>query len=365
MQYAEYINSVADGADFGFDSSISVEDFGGQCMANAFVALPLSSTSPIYPRDDVISLHAKVDEPPVGALLTCRETDFSYGKASAELVAAFLHNAQGVDIQDAHGNPRRDFVFNKDYVVILADFYEKYSSSFRSGSALWGLFTHVEDGESAPTPYLTKKKSVLATSNIDISLEIEREALFRCVSQSSTFDRYLKLYHLLELHFDVQIVEAIRGLGADLKGIGKLLNSYSGGNELDRLTRLIRSRCSEEAFIDRVLSDAFCEPNYREQWHEILFEYSKESNPYNNKGSEFKVAVTNGYSRSDWVANMNAKQDAIPKFIAYMIYRVRSSIAHMRIGEFLFSFSDEAFVAEAAEPLLREVVTAVYKKLEH
>ena len=44
----------------------------------------------------------------------------------------------------------------------------------------------------------------------------------------------------------------------------------------------------------------------------------------------------------------------------YWIYRVRSSIAHSRIGEYVMSTSDEEFVVEIAEPLLRSVLVQVF-----
>jgi hypothetical protein len=46
---------------------------------------------------------------------------------------------------------------------------------------------------------------------------------------------------------------------------------------------------------------------------------------------------------------------------AYWIYRVRSSIAHSRVGEFLFLEADEQFITDFAEPLLLDVVMQVFE----
>jgi len=52
------------------------------------------------------------------------------------------------------------------------------------------------------------------------------------------FERYLKLYHLLELSFDHDTVEKIRGLGQDLHGIGQILAQHKR-DEFDRLKQLL------------------------------------------------------------------------------------------------------------------------------
>lgn len=45
---------------------------------------------------------------------------------------------------------------------------------------------------------------------------------------------------------------------------------------------------------------------------------------------------------------------------AYLIYRVRCSIAHSRIGEHILTQSDEEFVANVAEPLLKSLLIEIY-----
>ena len=61
--------------------------------------------------------------------------------------------------------------------------------------------------------------------------------------------------------------------------------------------------------------------------------------------------------------NDKGKSTALPNYktfilnlASYWIYRIRSSIAHSKIGEYQLSYTDEAFMIEFAEPLLQEIV---------
>jgi hypothetical protein len=45
---------------------------------------------------------------------------------------------------------------------------------------------------------------------------------------------------------------------------------------------------------------------------------------------------------------------------AYQIYRMRSSIAHSRIGEYLLTDADDAMIADFGLPLLQEVASQVF-----
>lgn len=46
----------------------------------------------------------------------------------------------------------------------------------------------------------------------------------------------------------------------------------------------------------------------------------------------------------------------------YWIYRIRCSIAHHKIGEYMMGYDDEEFVVEFAEPLLKEIILESFKR---
>ena len=52
----------------------------------------------------------------------------------------------------------------------------------------------------------------------------------------------------------------------------------------------------------------------------------------------------------------------IPKVCSYWIYRIRSSIAHNKFGEYIMDNDDEDFIVNFAEPLLKEMVLQSFKR---
>ncbi len=113
-----------------------------------------------------------------------------------------------------------------------------------------------------------------------------------------------------------------------------------------------RRRCGE---VQRGLVGA---ANYRLIATDAFHNFSKEGDPLKEEGNE----NVDPYHTSDLNpaaakrANLAQTQDQYGKLIrdvaAYWIYRIRSSIAHSRIGEFLLRDEDEEFVAGFGEPLL-------------
>lgn len=362
MRYAEFDSMRSEGIDFGFDSSLTVGEYKQHCAVNDLIALPLTSVSPMYVRDAIIEITRAGTSSPIAFLVTCKDQEFTYGASSAELVASYLSDTNPADIVDAQGNARRDFKFLNDYLVLSPVDHDEYISIYRTGSGIWGGFTHADDQSSRLEPYTTKASSIAAQPDIRIDTDAQRDAVWRAIAQTSPLERFLKLYHLLELNFDLMLVEEIKQLGADLKGIGKLLNSYSGDKEIDRLTKVVRKHCPDIYFFERVLGAAFKDATHHQQLHELLFEYSKDSNPYKEQADSFKNAISSEFSQPVFAANkLKWDYERLSRFTAYFVYRVRSSIAHLRIGEYVFSSADEGFVSEVAEPLLREILSSVYK----
>lgn len=57
----------------------------------------------------------------------------------------------------------------------------------------------------------------------------------------------------------------------------------------------------------------------------------------------------------------NPIETFLPKLISFWIYRVRCSIAHNKIGEYILSWEDENFITDFAEPLIKEVLNQCFK----
>lgn len=355
MQFSDYALLMSQGVDLGLDKSLTVVDYNGACAVDEFIALQLSSTSPKYERDAVIGISLN-EAAALVFLVTCKGCPFEYGAASRELASAYL-----TDISASNAIGPRDHVFAHDYVVVNVLSYNDYSANYRAGSALWGCFTHIEDQPERKTAFVSSISNIAAFRNVSFKNSSQKDSVWRAINHTSPLERFLKLYHLLELNFDLALVEQIRKLSDDLKGIGKILNAYSGDKEFDRLLKLVRSYCPDIDFFSKELAFLFSKQQYNDQLFDILFEYSKESNPFKDQSEDFKAAVLAGFSEAEFRRlGLPWKYDHLSKFFAYVIYRVRSCIAHFRIGEYLLSSNDEELIAEAVEPILRAVLLRAY-----
>ena len=347
------------GVNFGLDSSLTVSGYGGKCAVNDYIALKLSVVSPQYPRDQIIEIYPEKTNSAFAYLVTCAGTKFEFGKAGELIAAAYLEDIKKTDLLNQE--VRSDYVLNFDYLVIQIFESSNYLRKYRQGSGLWGGFVHVEDLKSKPLNYQSTATSIKAYEEIIIDTPELQDVLWRSIQHSSPLERYLKLYHLIELIFDLDLVNDIRSLGPDLNGVAKLLNEYSGNKELPRIVRIARKYCNDVAKYESFLTKAFQDKKYHSKIIEILFDYSKDGNPYEDQIDRFKATLANGFSVNELSNNkLNPSLDHLSKLSAYLIYRVRCSIAHSRIGEYILTQTDEEFVANVAEPLLRSLLIEIY-----
>lgn len=272
---------------------------------------------------------------------------------------SFLTVAQNSDYDNA------TFRFHTDFVLVKDDFFLEYIADYKNTSMIWGGFTHELIG--APT---SRYKKALASIEMGIKIKnldsYSYESCVRAIEQPYAFERFLKLYHLLELQFDYFIINKIKNLTipADSNKIGKTLNEYSN-SELLRLTEIIEFYCTDISSLEQKLSNVSGFPSIAE---EIFIDFGKsKSDIHLVNVAKFRNVVNSGLFTS---ANIQALK--VPgssdhtKFIinltAYWIYRIRCSIAHNRIGEYLLSWNDENFIVEFGEPLLKEVLIQCFKK---
>lgn len=86
----------------------------------------------------------------------------------------------------------------------------------------------------------TSIKELNAVTNINIDRDFYLETLGTAFLESNPFTRFLKLYHMIELKFDIHTAEKIRellDLGNKEKEISRTLKDYSR-EDIDRLKSL-------------------------------------------------------------------------------------------------------------------------------
>lgn len=259
-----------------------------------------------------------------------------------------------------------DYTFKNDYLLIHKDYVDEFHLKYNNSSPVWGGFKISENNN--VISYYTKQFPVIEIRDELKDLDsYAKDSIYRALEQKSAFERFLKLYHLLELEFDYSLIKKIKQLDItiDSNNIGNLLNEYSR-TELDRLSDLISTNCSDISLLAEKLN--LVKP-YGLLGAEIFIKFGKgnKGNLYLSDLTKYNalLADTDSFTSSSSVSTF-AKVNDYDKFIytitAYWIYRIRCSIAHFKIGEYILTRDKEDFIVEFAEPLIKEVLIQFYKK---
>ena len=336
----------------GVDPATAVNQDGEFCVGGLAV-LRVGAVSSFLDRTGDLAL---LDEnrAPIGTLCFTR----ALGQMRPDSLTRWQYAAYLAEVRPEQLG--RDYEFSENYLVLDEATVERYKAEYRDGAPIWGGFTH-----DPPVPRLTApaRAELTALPGILLPTAIHRQSLNRFIEAPNAFDRFLKLYHALELLFDFAVMKQMQSMTDDLAGFGRVISSYSS-KELDRLKHIMITFCDDPVGIANNLSLV---ANHIGRAEEIFQEYGKDGNPLKDDSSwkgVSQAAASSQLTESD-VKNLKGVTGTgdYRKFVsyiaAYWIYRVRSSIAHSRVGEFLFLESDEEFIVEFAEPLLREVVRQV------
>lgn len=262
----------------------------------------------------------------------------------------------------------------RDYVIVDQGHLKKYLSDYKNGAPIWGGFSHEKPelpSQEQSDTCLHRKQSVTsinAYSGLVVPTNYHREAFHRYLKANNNFDRFLHLYHSLELLFDYVIFKKVQSLSNDLVGFGEIMKENSR-KELDRLNSILNEYCLNSDEIGTFINKASC---YEATCREIFQDHSKDADPLkkNNQFDTFwNLVASSGVSaenlKSKNLANDSDKYQLLIKNVAsYWIYRIRCSIAHKRVGEFIFTADHDKFVGDFGVSLLRCVVQQVLSNPE-
>ena len=358
-----------DDSDLRYDIT-HFSEHDGICTLNGMIPISVDAVSFSYESDVDIEVRNE-DDNLLGVLCICKSlTDINIASVTDARYIAYIHEVDKHTFQG--GLP---YKFTKNYLVIDVSEYDNYKNKYMNSAPIWGGFFHSNTESSLQNAYRFQPSKLIARTGIELPTRYHQESSMRSVVQPYAFERFLKLYHLLELIFDWNLVQEIKSLNDDLQGIGQLLNEYSGNNELERLKVLLKSKCNDNKKIDKI-ADCLNKINsldYLDKGIKIFFNYSKSGNPYKISNiTPFPDLMSHGgFSRTNTKENNpnniqgitnKGYDNLVIEFSAYCIYRVRCCIAHNRIGEYVMSNDDEGFVVEFAEPLLREVLCQIFSQ---
>lgn len=260
------------------------------------------------------------------------------------------------------------YEFNADYVIVYYPYIKNYIDNYLLSAPLWGYFNHAYTGLSINPPVTKTFPYLSVSASPKFSENYYHEASVRGIKQSLAFERFLKYYHLLELNFDYDVIKRIKELNTitHSKDIGSILNEYRR-EDLDRLRYLFMSYCTD---IDSIVLRLNEIKNHLPIADDIFYEFGKkEGNPLKEKNKMHVVANSiDGFTLSrcktakiQQVNDILTHAQFIGNLTTYWIYRIRCSIAHNKVGEYLMSHNDEKFVVEFGEPLLLDFLRQVFK----
>jgi hypothetical protein len=261
-----------------------------------------------------------------------------------------------------------DYVLKADYLVLKARELSQYEEKYHATSGLWGGFIHKDDADFPCLPFTLEITEIAAIDNLELPTIWHKENLIRGIQQPYAFERFLKNYHLLELLFDWQIIQKIKALDADIYGAGLILKNYGKGEELDRLIDCVENGIKD---FPKIIAQLNQIQYFIPDAINIFYLYGKESNPLKTdkditNSTNFETIIRDGgfteeiLRRHKIVQQNSSYNKFITKLCCYWIYRIRSSIAHAKIGEYQISYANEEFMVKFAEPLLKEILVQCF-----
>jgi hypothetical protein len=259
------------------------------------------------------------------------------------------------------------YTLQSNYAVIYYDHLPEYLTDYKNSAPLWGFYHHNYSSISINSTITKSFPFLQATREQKFSEGFYFESSVRGIKQSLAFERFLKYYHLLELNFDYDVIKRIKGLNisTDSNQIGALLNAYEK-NDIDRLVYLYDTYClNVSPIIDRLNA---INP-YLAKATQIFYKFGKkDSNPLKDETVFVTInGLPGGFSEVNCRNHIGHVRDAathrsfIGKLSMYWIYRIRCSIAHNKVGEYLMPHTDEDIVVNFAEPLLIELLKQIFR----
>jgi hypothetical protein len=254
-----------------------------------------------------------------------------------------------------------DYQFKYDYLIIKKEKLNRYLTEYKSNSPIWGGFFHIDElpnNEFNKTISVTK---IIANKNISL-INNYKEILEQVVLEPNPFNRFLRLYHLLELQFDMHTAYLIKKMlddGGKEKEISETLRDYAR-EDIERLKSIFKTKVDKtklEPYLSTLLG-------HKEVAKKIFYYKEKDSNPFRSIEKFDKLFIRTSINETNFDAAFGSTSydKKIIATIAYWIYTIRNCIAHNKLGEYVIGKDDEDFVVEFAEPLIREIVKQCYKE---
>ncbi len=263
-----------------------------------------------------------------------------------------------------------EYSFLGDYVVIMSEWIDTYNSC-RQGSVFWGEYCHEDIHAVSHVLGIPEEQEIHVVKDFVVRTDRHKESLSRYATYSSPLNKFLSLYHCLEIDFDYDIVARVKALDENNpRGLGLALRDL-GFKDIERLIKMI-----DKVPVSVIEVSAYALRRHQATAKSVFYEYGKDSNPikqygdydeYINKSpaishAEFTRIKQNISGIVLNVGNQSQYEEIIRKCASYWIYRLRCCIAHNKLGEYhISSESDIRLVIEFGIPLLKSVLLCLHQ----
>ncbi|MFQ2034521.1 hypothetical protein ACK35Y_16535 [Aeromonas veronii] len=288
---------------------------------------------------------------------------YSYIKSNA------INEDQPTPLSDDFENVGYEIL--KPILLIHASQVSEYIANYMDGCELWGGFSHQEQARNQSLIV----EEIKAYKGIRYPTNEQKSKILDSVHSNNSFDRFLKKYQLIELLYDYILIARLRTIDPSLSHFRHTMNSYNK-DECETLKEIINKYVDEPSEYLSVLYDS---SNYEDVVLDIFKKHSKDSNPLKDDTNwdrfwravqSQKLSFADVGGSQEYRFNKECHKDTatynkgLNNIVAYWIYRVRCSIAHYKIGEFIFSSEHEEFVVKIVEKLLDEVLFQIFSNDE-
>ncbi|NLR57641.1 hypothetical protein HGH93_06000 [Chitinophaga polysaccharea] len=334
----------------------SIASYRGKPIINDFFAIRIAGLNSKF-RPDTENDISLEDGTIIGTL--CIKPLNSILEYSFITEAKYISYLNDVSVSQFHSN---DFLLQNSYALIKHSYIQLYYENFYDTAPLWGGFFH----NRRSVPILGKENhptQIIAVKEISYPSDIHRITAIRAILEPFTFERFLKKYHQIELLSDLDVVNRIRRLKKDLYGIGNLLSEVSS-NELNRLKLILKNRIQD---YDTLSKDLHKVVVYKDIAEDIFQNFAKSGNPITDNVEFLAIMALSSFDETS-IKTIRKKitkekyEDFICDLAAYWIYRIRCSIAHQKIGEYIISPGQEDFLLFFAEPMIDNLLLQIFKK---
>ncbi len=255
--------------------------------------------------------------------------------------------------------------FTCDYIVIDKDYFAHYEKLMNC-APIWGGFTHSTHRSANNFHPDAIDSCISIDKDCQVRTKRHQECLDMAVRAQHPSQRFLHLYHYLELDYDYEIVKRIKLIDENNpKELWSILKMSK--DDIDRITHIL-SEYDNIQYLERLFSLL---KNYETTACRIFYEYGKDSNPLKDieafkqyfvqspsiSQTEFKRIKDANKFPDNFPGSPEKYREKLVKLACYWIYRARCCVAHNKLGEYHLEKDDDIkFLIQFAEPLLIEMI---------